>query len=80
MFCSKTTRQALFFWRRMERLQAASARSISIFGISSLPKFRDQIMGVIPARDPGPGKAKPRSGELDTHKVKPRKGKTARKN
>jgi hypothetical protein len=41
-------------------------------------KFRDQIMGVIPARDPGPGKAKPRSGELDTHKVKPRKGKAVR--
>jgi hypothetical protein len=39
-------------------------------------KFRDQIMGVIPARDPGPGKTKPRSGELDTHKVKakPRSG------
>jgi hypothetical protein len=45
---------------------------------------------VVPARDPGPGKTKPRSGELDTHKVKakprngeldthkvvPRKGKT----
>jgi hypothetical protein len=56
-------------------------------------KFRDQIMGVIPARDPGPGKTKPRSGELDTHKVKakprsgelytqkvkPRKGKDIRK-
>jgi hypothetical protein len=42
-------------------------------------KFRDQIMGVIPARDPGPGKAKPGNGELDTHKVKPRKGKTSRK-
>jgi hypothetical protein len=55
-------------------------------------KFRDQIMGVVPARDPGPGKtkprsgeldthkvkAKPRSGELDTHKVKPRKGKAVR--
>ena len=38
-------------------------------------KFRDQIMGVILARDPGPGKAKPENGELDTHKVKPRKGK-----
>ena len=42
-------------------------------------KFRDQIMGVIPARDPGPGKPKPGKGELDTHKVKPRKGKTAKK-
>jgi hypothetical protein len=38
-------------------------------------KFRDQIMGVIPARDPGPGKPKPGNGELDTHKIKPRKGK-----
>ena len=41
-------------------------------------KFRDQIMGVIPARDPGPGKAKPRNGKSDTYKVKPRKGKTAK--
>ena len=39
-------------------------------------KFRDQIMGVISAQDPGPGKAKPENGKLDTHKVKPRKGKT----
>jgi hypothetical protein len=35
-------------------------------------------MGVIPARDPGPGKAKPGNGEPDTHKVKPRKGKTVK--
>jgi len=41
-------------------------------------KFRDQIMGVIPARDPGPGKPKPVSGKLDTNKLKPRKGKTAK--
>jgi hypothetical protein len=41
-------------------------------------KFRDQIMGVIPVRDPGSGKAKPGNGELDTHKVKPRKGKTVK--
>jgi hypothetical protein len=45
-------------------------------------KFRDQIMGVVPARDPGPGKTKPRSGELYTHKVKakvePTKGKRTR--
>jgi hypothetical protein len=41
-------------------------------------KFRDQIMGVIPARDPGPGKAKPGNGESDTHKIKPRKGKTVK--
>jgi hypothetical protein len=32
-------------------------------------------MGVIPARDPGPGKPKPVSGELDTTKLKPQKGK-----
>ena len=29
-------------------------------------KFRDQIMGVIPAQEPGPGKAKPISGEKDS--------------
>jgi hypothetical protein len=40
--------------------------------------FRDQIMGVIPAQDPRPGKPKPGKGELDTHKVKPRKGKAAK--
>jgi hypothetical protein len=39
-------------------------------------KFRDQIMGVVPAQDPGSGKAKPESGKLDTVKTKPRKGKT----
>jgi hypothetical protein len=38
-------------------------------------KFRDQIMGVIPARDPGPGKAKP---ESDTNKVKPKNGGTVK--
>jgi hypothetical protein len=39
-------------------------------------KFRDQIMGVIPAQDPaGPGKPKPGKDELKTHKVKPWKGK-----
>ena len=40
-------------------------------------KFRDQIMGVIPARDPGPGKPKPGNGKSDTNKLKPRKGKRA---
>jgi hypothetical protein len=40
-------------------------------------KFRDQIMGVIPAGDPGPGKPKPGKGESDTNKLKPRKGNTA---
>jgi hypothetical protein len=39
-------------------------------------KFRDQIMGVVPASDPGPGKAKPGNGKLDTQKTKPRKGKS----
>jgi len=42
-------------------------------------KFRDQIMGVVPARDPGPGKAKPVSGNSDTHKVKPKKGGTTKR-
>jgi len=36
-------------------------------------------MGVIPARDPGPGKAKPGNGNYDTDKVKPSGGKTERK-
>jgi len=29
-------------------------------------KFRDQIMGVIPAQEPGPGRAKPISGKQDS--------------
>jgi hypothetical protein len=33
-------------------------------------KFRNQIMGVVPAQDPGPGKTKKVRFELDTHKVK----------
>jgi hypothetical protein len=33
--------------------------------------FRDQIMGVVPAQDPGPGKA---ITKLNTHTVKPTKG------
>jgi hypothetical protein len=37
-------------------------------------KFRDQIMGVISARDPGPGKAKPSSDVWDTKKVAPSGG------
>ena len=36
-------------------------------------KFIDQIMGVIPAQDPGPGKNQP--GNSQPGKVKPRKGK-----
>ena len=36
-------------------------------------KFRYQIMGVIPAQDPGPGKAKP--GKAHPGKGKPRKDK-----
>jgi hypothetical protein len=40
--------------------------------------FRDQIIEVIPARDPGPGKPEPGNGKLDTHKLKPRKGKTTK--
>jgi hypothetical protein len=92
----------------MEKLQAASVRSTSIFGISLLPialtianvslvwcptgdmigdfmtkplqgalfqKFRDQIMGVVPAQGPGPGKAKMKIDELYTYMDKPMKGK-----
>jgi hypothetical protein len=37
-------------------------------------KFRDQIMGVVPAQDPGPGKAIIKIDELNTHTVKTMKG------
>jgi hypothetical protein len=37
-------------------------------------KFRDQIMGVVPAQNPGPGKAIMKIDELNTHTVKPMKG------
>jgi hypothetical protein len=37
-------------------------------------KFRDQIMGVVPAQDPGPGKTITKIDELNTHTVKPMKG------
>ena len=36
-------------------------------------KFRDQIMAVIPAQDPGPGKSQP--GKAHPGKGKPKKGK-----
>jgi hypothetical protein len=38
-------------------------------------KFRDQILGVVPAHDPGPGKAKTKLDEFNTHTNKPMKGK-----
>jgi hypothetical protein len=38
-------------------------------------KFRDQIMGVVPAQDPGPGKAITKIDELNAHTEKPTKGK-----
>jgi hypothetical protein len=38
-------------------------------------KFRDQIMGVVPAQDPGPGKAKTKINKLHTHTDKHMKGK-----
>jgi hypothetical protein len=38
-------------------------------------KFRDQIMGVTPARDPGPGKTDSNVGKI---KNKPKKGKAKR--
>jgi hypothetical protein len=41
-------------------------------------KFRDQIMGVTPARDPGPGKTDGGVGETETNKSKPKKGKVIR--
>jgi hypothetical protein len=43
IFCSKTTR-ALFFWRRVARLQAASAPSTSTFSISPLPTESKRAM------------------------------------
>jgi hypothetical protein len=38
-------------------------------------KFRDQIMGVTPARDPGPGKTNGSIGKTETNKTKPKQGK-----
>jgi hypothetical protein len=38
--------------------------------------FRDQIMGVTPARDPGPGKTYSSVGKTVTNKNKPKKGKS----
>jgi hypothetical protein len=38
-------------------------------------KFRDQILGVVPAQDPGPGKAKTKLDEFNTHTDKATKGK-----
>jgi hypothetical protein len=38
-------------------------------------KFREQIMGVTPARDPGPGKTNGGVGKTETNKIKPNKGK-----
>jgi hypothetical protein len=40
-------------------------------------KFRDQIMGVVPAQDPGPGKAKTKINELNTHTDKPTKARNS---
>jgi hypothetical protein len=41
-------------------------------------KFRDQIMGVTSARDPGPGKIDSGVGKTETKKIKPKKGKVIR--
>jgi hypothetical protein len=38
-------------------------------------KFKDQILGVVPAQDPGPGKTKTKLYEINTHTDKPAKGK-----
>jgi hypothetical protein len=42
---------------------------------SKFRKFRDHIMGVTPARDPGPGKTDGGVGKAETNKSKPKKGK-----
>jgi hypothetical protein len=41
-------------------------------------KFRDQIMGVTPARDSRPGKTDSNVGKIKTSKNKPKKGKAKR--
>jgi hypothetical protein len=41
-------------------------------------KFRDQIMGVTPARDPGPGKTDGGVGKTETNKSRSKKGKVIR--
>jgi hypothetical protein len=41
-------------------------------------KFRDQIMGVTPVQDPGPGKIDGGVGKTETNKNKPKKGKVIR--
>jgi hypothetical protein len=41
-------------------------------------KLRDQIMGVTPARDPGPGKTDGGVSKTETKKSKPKKGKVIR--
>jgi hypothetical protein len=41
-------------------------------------KFRDKIIGVTPARDPGPGKTNIDVGKIETSKNKPKKGKAIR--
>jgi hypothetical protein len=41
-------------------------------------KFRDQILGVTPARDPGSGKTNGGVGKTETNKSKPKKGKVIR--
>jgi hypothetical protein len=41
-------------------------------------KFRDHIMGVTPARDPGPGKTDGGVSKTETNKNKPKKGKVIR--
>jgi hypothetical protein len=38
-------------------------------------KFRDQLMGVTPEREPGPGKTDGSVGKTETNKRKPKKGK-----
>jgi hypothetical protein len=41
----------------------------------SVPEVQIPILGVVPAQDPGPGKAKMKLDEFNTHTYKPTKGK-----
>ena len=41
-------------------------------------KFRDQVMGVVPIRDPGPGKANPLSANIQTHEEPTKNSKRGR--
>jgi hypothetical protein len=44
------------------------------------PKFRDQIMGVAPARDPGPGKTNSNVGKIKTSRTSKKSLRKAKQN